>query len=162
MHSRRLLAKSEGNTASMTCLARESIRNNPFLGLSTHVSPRLWPACPAVRSTMSSPSSGTLHREEVRTECRTRKPGLRLRPIKIIKVPRPKSMRSPGQTPPISSRPVRTPFFLEVPLLPPKAPTALAADEKPGMRRAISLKTLRNTEVNFSFGSLSLKRTQLL
>jgi hypothetical protein len=162
MHSRRLLAKSEGNTASMTCLARESIRNDPFLGLSTHVSPRLWPACPGVRSTMSSPSSGILHREETKTQCRTRKPGLRLRPIKIIKVPR-QSMRSPRQTPPISPRPVRTPFFSdEAPLLPPIVPTALVADKKPGMRRAISLKTLRNTEVNYSFGGLSLKRTQLL
>lgn len=163
MHTRRVITKSESQPHSLVLPSRDSVRNNPFLGLTTQISPKLRPACPNVRSVLTPPATlGFEKFKPLRRQMTTA--NIKLKPIKIVRAPRLLSTRLPKPVSPSSPRPVRTPSFYQETGILPSIKCRSISLKKPSLRlnRPTSLKTLTKPEVACSFGTLSLKRVQML
>jgi hypothetical protein len=168
MRSPGTLIKSQGSLSSLRGSSRKFGLDNPFLGLSSQVSPRLWPACPGVVSAAVSPKASTakLILSELRSD---RKPkfklgNFKLKPSQAIRVPSAMAQLESIKSAPLSPRTGKTPSFSEVRARPGVIKKSIVPSKHPyfAMRRVTSLKALREDETNVSSGSIAWKRAQLL
>lgn len=156
MHSRRVIAKSQGQDENLLVNSRETIRNNPFLALTLRIPSRLPLACPSVRSALVSPTSGESGFERFKVQHRLQTTGkIKLKPIRIIRAPRMEAVHLPKvKGVPYSPRPVRTPSFSDEPLSLPSIKCRQTADKRRTFttKRPTSLKKVVRPEVACSFG----------
>jgi hypothetical protein len=89
LHSSRFLARTQTHSGSLARLPSD-IRNNPFLGLSAPLSPKLRLAYPGPRTALTSPTAEMFCFEELRPRRKLNATagGVRLKPIQILRAPR--------------------------------------------------------------------------
>jgi hypothetical protein len=94
LRSSRVLARTQTHSGTLARLT-PNIRNNPFLGLSAPLSPKLRLAYPGTRTALASPTAQLFCFEELRPKRKLNATagGVRLKPIKIVRAPRLQSPR---------------------------------------------------------------------